>query len=252
MDKEQILEFVHAFQNKAFSEEKLVENIMSLWMEDLEFAKIDHHRSKRHGFPEIVYGEGKTLSQIHIIIEKILARSGKILVTRINEADGRALGISFPVLDYDPRSKTLIAKSSMDVIQKEHPVLILTAGTVDETVALEAKRTLTALGVGTRLVMDVGVAGLHRLLGQMSVIKEAEFIIVIAGMDAALPSVVAGLVSKPVVAVPTSVGYGTGFGGFAALLAALNSCAAGVTVVNIDNGFGAAFAAWRMLQSIDK
>jgi pyridinium-3,5-biscarboxylic acid mononucleotide synthase len=215
-------------------------------VEDLGFARIDHHRELRHGFPEVVFGEGKTVEQIVAISQRIAARGGGLLVTRACAAAGSALTGSIPGLSYDPVGRTAYLAGAEPPPAVRGPILIVTAGTGDLPVAEEAAVTARAFGNPVERLMDVGVAGLHRLVGAHEQLDRAAVVVVVAGMEGALPSVLGGLVGVPVIAVPTSIGYGASFGGVAALLGMLNSCAAGVTVVNIDNGFGAACAAARI------
>lgn len=222
-------------------------------VESLPFASIDHHRALRHGFPEVVFGEGKAVEQVVAICEKLAGRSGGFLVTRASGDQRTALVARFPGARENVLARTVrLAGEEWKTTGEgrgERTVLIVTAGTADLPVAEEAAETLGALGVGVARLADVGVAGIHRVLAQHDVLQGAAVVIVVAGMDGALPSVIGGLVRAPVIAVPTSVGYGASFNGLAALLTMLNSCAAGVTVCNIDNGFGAAMAAGRVLNA---
>lgn len=226
--------------------------LKNLPYETLPFAKIDHHRSLRKGFPEAVYAPGKTISQLEKIIRSIQRSGQNLIVTRLEKKSFAKLAKKFPRLRYskDARIAYLRAKPYHSFGQNGHTngstvsIAVLTAGTSDVPVAEEAALTLELIGRRVIRIYDCGVAGLHRLLDQIPRLREAKAIICIAGMEGALASVVAGLVDKPVIAVPTSVGYGASFKGIAPLLTMLNSCAQGVAVVNIDNGFGAAcFAA---------
>jgi len=224
------------------SPEEAIEQLKDYPYQDLEFAKIDHHRELRKGVPEIIYGVGKTGPQILKISREIIRKGGNLLITRIEPEVYRTLKGKIPGAVYNPAARTITMK------QKEAPrgkgkIVVMTAGTSDIPVAEEAFVTCDILGNETERVYDVGVAGLHRLFGEYERIKRARVVIAVAGMEGALPSVVAGLVSVPVIAVPTSIGYGASFRGLAALLAMLNSCPGGVGVVNIDNGFGAALLA---------
>lgn len=214
--------------------------------ETLDFATIDHHRALRQGFPEVIYGAGKTSGQIVAIAERIVERHGGFLATRLSDEAMASLTSRFPRIEINALGRTAYLRGAEVPEAGRGTILIVTAGTSDLPVAEEAAVTAAALGNRVTRVTDVGVAGLHRLLARKEELQEAAIIIVIAGMDGALPSVVGGLVRVPVIAVPTSVGYGAAFGGLAPLLSMLNSCAAGVTVVNIDNGFGAAMAASRI------
>jgi pyridinium-3,5-biscarboxylic acid mononucleotide synthase len=219
-------------------------------VESLPFASIDHHRALRQGFPEVIYGEGKTPEQVVAIAERIAAHADGFLVTRASAEVRSALGARFPSAATNDVARTVRLTVAERSAQDVGPLLIVTAGTSDLPVAEEAAETAAALGLAVVRLNDVGVAGIHRLLARAGELQQAATVIVVAGMDGALPSVVGGLVGVPVIAVPTSVGYGASFGGIAALLTALNSCAAGVTVVNIDNGFGAAMAAARILAAV--
>jgi NCAIR mutase (PurE)-related protein len=209
---------------------------------DLGFAQVDTHRALRKGFPEVVFGAGKTPAQVVKIAERLFANEQRILITRVNEEHARALRKRFKraVHHEIARCVTLEKKPGP---RRPGTIAVICAGTSDLPVAEEAAVTAEIMGNHVERVADVGVAGVHRLLGRLDTLQRAKVIIVVAGMEGALPSVVAGLVSAPVIAVPTSVGYGASFGGLAALLGMLNSCGSGVTVVNIDNGFGAGFAA---------
>jgi NCAIR mutase (PurE)-related protein len=214
--------------------------------EALGFATVDHHRALRQGFPEVIYGAGKTSGQIVAIAERIAEQSGGFLATRLTDEAMASLTSRFDKLEINALGRTAFLPGVELPAAGRGTIAIVTAGTSDLPVAEEAAVTAGALGNAVTRVTDVGVAGLHRVLAKKDELLDAAVIIVIAGMDGALPSVVGGLVSVPVIAVPTSVGYGASFGGLAALLSMLNSCAAGVTVVNIDNGFGAAMAASRI------
>ena len=206
---------------------------------DLGFARVDHHRTIRQGFPEVVLGIGKTPAQIAAIAAEIVGRGSTLLITRATEAAYDAVRAAVPQAAYYADA-ALITFQQQDVTRGKGTIVVAAAGTSDLPVAEEAARTAELMGNTVERVYDVGVAGIHRLLGERARLAAARVIIVVAGMEGALPSVVAGLVDVPVIAVPTSVGYGASFGGIAALLGMLNSCSAGVSVVNIDNGFGAA------------
>ena len=219
--------------------------------ESLGYATIDHHRALRQGFPEVIYGEGKLPAQVTGIAQRIAARGDGVLVTRISAEAARQLGHALPGIRHDPVSRTAYLPSDTAPRVAAGTLLVVTAGTSDLPVAEEAAVTAEAMACRVERLTDVGVAGIHRLLAQRERLDQAGVIIVAAGMDGALASVVGGLVRVPVIAVPTSVGYGAAFQGIAPLLTMLNSCAAGVTVVNIDNGFGAAMAAARILHRHD-
>jgi pyridinium-3,5-biscarboxylic acid mononucleotide synthase len=226
----------------ATARERLADAFRARPFEDLGFARVDHHRSIRQGFPEVVLGLGKTPAQIAAIADEIVARGSTLLVTRASEAAFDAVRERVPGATYYADA-SVIAFRQQDVTPGNGTIVVAAAGTADLPVAEEAARTAELMGNTVCRLYDVGVAGLHRLLGERERLNAARVIIVVAGMEGALPSVVAGLVSVPVIAVPTSVGYGASFGGIAALLGMLNSCASGVSVVNIDNGFGAAATA---------
>jgi NCAIR mutase (PurE)-related protein len=216
---------------------------------DLGFAMVDHHRAIRQGVPEVILGEGKTPEQI-VGIANELARMGQnVLVTRIDEAKAAIAVRDVPGMRHSPGARTCTLESSPIPSLSDSKVALVSAGTSDLPVAEECGETMRMLGVSFERVFDVGVAGIHRLLHKRPLLEEAGVVIVIAGMEGALASVVGGLVDVPVIAVPTSIGYGAAFKGVAAMLGMLTSCASGVTVCNIDNGFGAAFAAARILRS---
>jgi hypothetical protein len=210
---------------------------------ELPFATLDHDRTRRTGAPEVVYAEGKTPEQVVLIARRIVHRAGRCLITRATEETRTALLASDPRAQVNDRARTVFLGRAPRPIGR---VCVVSAGTSDLPVAEEAVETLRALGSGVERLVDVGVAGLHRILLRSPSVRRANAVIVVAGMEGALPSVVGGLTARPVFAVPTSVGYGASFRGLAALLGMLNSCAPGVAVVNIDNGFGAAFAAHRV------
>lgn len=211
--------------------------------ENLGFAKVDHHRKKRQGFPEVVYGEGKTKEQILSIIKAIRSKDNDVLVTRISEEKAAHILKEFPEFIYNETAKILFWQDSEVRKPSNGYIAIVCAGTSDLRVAEEAAVTAEALGSDVRRFYDVGVAGIHRLLDNIEEIRNATVSVVVAGMEGALPSVVGGLVTHPILAVPTSIGYGANFNGLSALLTMLNSCASGISVVNIDNGFGAAYNA---------
>ncbi|MGN6393094.1 MAG: nickel pincer cofactor biosynthesis protein LarB [Gemmatimonadales bacterium] len=223
-----------------------VERLRHLPFEDLRFARIDHHRALRQGHPEVVFCEGKSLEQVVAICERLAAAAGTFLGTRASEGMAAALRERFPRMRWNPAGRTVWLPVEGGAEPSAGPVLVVSAGTSDLPVAEEAAVTAEAFGLAVERLADVGVAGIHRILAADEALERARVVIVVAGMEGALPSVVGGLVGAPVIAVPTSVGYGAAFGGLAALLGMLNSCAAGLTVVNIDNGFGAAVAASRI------
>ena len=217
--------------------------LKSLPFEDLGYAKIDHHRSLRKGFPEVIWGEGKTSGQILSIMKELKRKGQNILITRLEERKAKTVQKTFPKSQYYPRSKVLTYLTHPVKLDGKGTILVITAGTTDIPVAEEAVVTAQFMGNRVETLYDVGVAGIHRLLSERTRLETARVLIVVAGMEGALPSVVGGLVDRPVIAVPTSIGYGTSFGGITALLAMLNSCSSGVAVVNIDNGFGAGYMA---------
>jgi NCAIR mutase (PurE)-related protein len=247
MDPRSLKELLEKVREGTVSPDAAASELATLPYEDLGFAKVDHHRALRRGFPEAVFGAGKTPGQIVAIVEKIAARGQRVLVTRtIREVHAQLLAVR-------PEARFHEAAGCVTVETTPAPPLpgriaLVAAGTSDLPVAEEAAVTAAFHGAVVERVYDVGVAGLHRLLDRAGTIRNADVVIVVAGMEGALPSVVAGLVDSPVVAVPTSVGYGAAFHGLAALLAMLNSCASGVGVVNIDNGFGAAHLACLILR----
>ncbi len=210
---------------------------------DLGFAQVDHHRRLRTGLPEVIYGEGKSAAQIIAILRELQKHGGAQLATRVDAAKAAEVLAAVPEARYEATARALVIDGDPFVDRGRGVVTIVAAGTSDLPVADEARLAATLGGSRTTQITDVGVAGIHRLLARRHELQSAEVLVVVAGMEGALPSVVAGMVSRPVIAVPTSVGYGASFGGVAALLAMLNSCAAGVSVVNIDNGYGAGIAA---------
>jgi pyridinium-3,5-biscarboxylic acid mononucleotide synthase len=219
-------------------------------VEDVGFARIDHGRRERCGFPEVIFAESKQPAQIVVIAKRIVANGEPLLITRLDEAKYKYLKTKLPKLQYNEQARA--AYLTRKAPKRQAGLLIVTAGTSDIPVAEEAAVTCETLGYAPERLYDVGVAGIHRLLAQSDKLGQAKVIIVVAGMEGALPSVVGGLVEVPVIAVPTSVGYGTSFAGIAPLLSMLNSCSSGVTVVNIDNGFGAAMASLRILNLLDR
>ena len=225
------------------SVDKAIAQLKSLPFEDLGYARIDHHRSLRKGVPEVIWGEGKSSNQILSIMKEMKRKGQNVLITRLDEKKARDIQHSFSKCRYYPRSKVLIHLIHPVKSEGEGTILVITAGTTDIPVAEEAVITAQFMGNHVETLYDVGVAGIHRLLSERERLERARVLVVVAGMEGALPSVVGGLVDRPVIAVPTSVGYGTSFGGITALLAMLNSCASGVAVVNIDNGFGAGYMA---------
>lgn len=249
MNLNQLTKLLTALRDGQISVSDSLERLRSLPFEDVGIATIDHHRELRQGVPEVILGEGKTAEQMAIILAAMAQRDSNILITRLDGDKAGLLLAQFPAAEYDPLARTLCLCRRPLETRGRGTILVICAGTSDLPVAREAVVTARMLGNPVEELVDVGVAGIHRLLARGDQLRRAAVVIVVAGMEGALPSVVGGLVAAPVIAVPTSVGYGAAFGGVAALLGMLNSCASGVTVVNIDNGFGAAFAASRINRS---
>jgi len=243
MQKSALRALLEAVKQGEVPVERALEDLRDLPFADLGFAHVDHHRALRVGIPEVVFGMGKTLEHIVGIVTEMRDKGHSALVTRIDEAKADGLERAFAGIEIDRVARTAFLRNGEVERRGQGPICIVTAGTSDIPVAAEAAVTARAFGNEVVELHDVGVAGLHRLLGRREVLYRASVLIVVAGMEGALASVIGGLVARPVVAVPTSIGYGASFGGVAALLSMLNSCASGVTVVNIDNGFGAAYAA---------
>lgn len=236
---EQILKKVREGQ---ISIDQAIDELSVLPYEDLNYVKIDHHRSLRTGFPEVIFGRGKTVDQIVTIAEKIASRSDKILITRVSSEVFSTIQKILPDAVYNPLAGTITVNRSKEKGLNEG-IVVVTGGTADIPVAEEAAVTAELMGNRVEKLFDVGIAGLHRLLDKLERLREANVIIAVAGMEGALAGVISGLVRSPIIAVPTSTGYGASFNGLAPLLTMLNSCAPGVAVVNIDNGFGAGYLA---------
>jgi NCAIR mutase (PurE)-related protein len=249
MTPERVLALLRQIAEGSVAPHDALERLAQPPIESLPFATIDHHRALRQGYPEVIFAAGKTAPQVCDIAERIAARGNGVLVTRADAAAREALGDRLPGIELNETARTAYLAPDEAPPAGRGTILIVTAGTSDLPVAEEAAVTARALGNTVDRLTDVGVAGIHRLLANGDALGKAAVVIVVAGMEGALPSVVGGLVRRPVIAVPTSIGYGASFGGIAALLGMLNSCAAGVTVVNIDNGFGAAYAASRITHS---
>lgn len=243
MDSERIVELLTKVRRGKVSVSQAVACLRHLPFEDLGFAKVDHHRTLRQGFPEVIMGQGKQPKEIAAIVRALRRRRANVLVTRLSAEKMAMVKKLVSGLKYHAAAHAATCVDKPIKITGKGAVLVVCAGTSDIPVAEEAALTAAMMGNRVEKLFDVGVAGIHRLLGNRQQLYAASVVIVIAGMEGALPSVVAGLIDKPVIAVPTSVGYGASFNGLAALLAMLNSCASGITVVNIDNGFGAGFAA---------
>lgn len=246
MDKKKLLQLLGEFKAGKKSLSSVAEKIGSMGYEDIVFAKVDHHRKQRQGFCEVIFAPGKTPAQVGAIAKKLLEKSDTLLVTRASAKAYKEVRKANKLAVYHELSGAITVEPKAGKKRRGN-LLIISAGTSDIPVAEEAAVSADVMGMRVTTVFDVGVAGIHRLLAQKKNLDEADCVIVVAGMDGALASVVGGMVSKPVIAVPTSVGYGAAFNGLAPLLAMLNSCAGGVAVVNIDNGYGAAALAHRIL-----
>ena len=220
-----------------------LDQLKHLSVEDIEYAHIDHHRSLRKGFPEVIYGEGKTAEQIAGIMDKIIRQENVVLVTRVDPEKAEVLCAQFPEAEHHADARMIVVQKGEQPVQGKGVIAVISAGTSDIPVAREAYLTASVMGNRVESLFDVGVAGIHRLFQHQQLLQQASVLIVAAGMEGALPAVVAGVVDKPVIAVPTSIGYGVSFGGLTALFAMLNSCSSNVAVVNIDNGFGAGYLA---------
>lgn len=220
-----------------------IEKLQRMCFEDIGFAHVDHHRSLRKGFPEVIFGQGKTADQVIGIMDKMTDQENVLLVTRIEPDKADGVVTRFPGAVYHPDARMIVWMHKKPQIIGRGTILVISAGTSDIPVAKEASLTAEAMGNRVQTIFDVGVSGLHRLLGHQEALEKASVLIVVAGMEGALPSVVAGMISRPVIAVPTSIGYGVSLGGLTALFAMLNSCSSNVAVVNIDNGFGAGYMA---------
>jgi len=243
MDRSVLKKLLQGVEQGKVTVEKALDRLRTLPFQDLGFVKLDTHRHLRKGFPEVVLAQAKTEAQLVKIVAQVKKAGNNLLITRVDSKKARAVRRRHPQLRYHPASRTLYLHSRELEDKGRGKILVITAGTSDIPVAEEAAVTAEVMGNEVVRIFDVGVAGIHRLLAFHEQILAARVLIVVAGMEGALPSVVGGLVDKPVIAVPTSVGYGASLNGFSALLGMLNSCASGVTVVNIDNGFGAGYAA---------
>lgn len=243
MNREQLEELLQSVASGKTEPIDAAHRLSNIFSEDLGFACLDHHRSLRKGFPEVIYGEGKTAAQVTAIMERMEANGDVILATRLSPEKALAVIERFPYAVYHEDARMVILETTPLPKTGRGPIAVVAAGTSDIPVAREAVLTASAMGNEVSEIYDVGVAGLHRLFRHQETLSKATVIVVAAGMEGALPSVVAGLFPKPVIAVPTSVGYGASFGGVTALLSMLNSCASNVAVVNVDNGFGAGYMA---------
>ena len=240
---EQLHAILDAVRSGELSVDEAVARLRNLPYEDIGFAKIDHHRSLRTGFPEAVFCQGKTPDQVADIVTRLAEHNPVVLATRADKDAFEAVKRALPNAVYHEAARMIVVRKAESPARSEKYILVVSAGTADIPVAEEAAVTAEAMGSRVERSYDVGVAGIHRLLDQKEKLDNANVIIVVAGMEGALASVVGGLVDKPVIAVPTSIGYGASFQGLAALLSMLNTCAEGVAVVNIDNGFGAGYFA---------
>lgn len=246
MHRDALVELLKTVEAGGLSPEDAASRLASLPFEDLGFARIDHHRSLRTGMPEVVFAANKTPAQTVAILGRLVASGVPALATRVDEAMANAVREAMPEAVYHAAARCIVIREAVSEAKVYGRVAVLCAGTSDLSVAEEAAITAETMGAGVTRHYDVGVAGLHRLLAELPRVREADAVVVCAGMEGALPSVVGGLVAAPVIAVPTSVGYGTAFGGLTALLGMLNSCSSNVMVVNIDNGFGAGANAARI------
>ncbi|MDP2643971.1 MAG: nickel pincer cofactor biosynthesis protein LarB [Desulfobacterales bacterium] len=243
MDPEKLNQLLLAVASGKTSVADAAGKLEHLSVEDIDYAHIDHHRSLRKGFPEVIFGQGKSAGQITGIMERMMLQENVVMATRIDPSKAEKIMARFPAARYHEEAGMIIWSEQKQARQGKGPILVISAGTSDIPVAKEAALTAETMGNEVQTVFDVGVAGIHRLFKYKDKLEQASVLIVVAGMEGALPSVVAGMVSRPVIAVPTSVGYGASFGGLAALFAMLNSCSSNVAVVNIDNGFGAGYMA---------
>lgn len=250
MTENQILELLKNVKDGNMELGQAVDRLKQLPFEDLGYAKVDHHREIRTGYPEVIFCPGKTNEQIRGIVERLLAKGTNIMASRAEKSVYEAIKDLHPSMEYYPEARTIFIQQK-EIAKSKSRILVVTGGTSDIPVAEEAVVTAEKLGCTVERLYDVGVAGIHRLLANRHRLDSVQVIIAVAGMEGALPSVLGGLTDRPVIAVPTSIGYGANFGGLAALLAMLNSCASGVAVVNIDNGFGAGFMASTIIRQID-
>jgi NCAIR mutase (PurE)-related protein len=243
MDQDALKDLLNRLHQGKDTVEKTLERLKNLPFEDVGFACIDHHRALRKGLSEVIFGQGKEPDDILVIMDRMLHEGDNVLVTRLTQEKAEIIQDRFPESTYQKKSRILTLLRRPVKISGRGTILVMSAGTSDIPVAEEALETARFMGNEVDAVFDVGVSGIHRLFSHRERIVKASVVVVVAGMEGALPSVVGGMVDRPVIAVPTSIGYGASFGGIAALLGMLNSCSSGVTVVNIDNGFGAGYAA---------
>ncbi len=243
MNMDTLIELLNGVSNGDIQVEKAAHRLKHLAYEDIDFAHIDHHRSLRKGFPEVIFGEGKTTEQIGGILEKMTAHENTVLATRVDPSKAKKICNDYPEAVYHEDARIILWEKQPPPITGNGTILVISAGTSDIPIAREAILTAEAMGNHVKTVFDIGVAGIHRLMGHHELIENASVLIVVAGMEGALPSVVAGMTASPVIAVPTSIGYGVSLGGLTALFGMLSSCSSNVAVVNIDNGFGAGYMA---------
>ena len=243
MDHNLLTAILKSVSDGQMAVEDAFEKLRHMSFEDIDYAHVDHHRSLRKGFPEVIFGQGKTADQVIGIMESMTHQENILLVTRIEPEKADTVITRFPDAVYHPDARMIVWTLKKPQVVGRGTILIISAGTSDIPVAKEAYLTAKAMGNQVETIFDVGVSGIHRLLSHREAIEKASVLIVVAGMEGALPSVVAGIVSRPVIAVPTSVGYGVSLGGLTALFGMLNSCSSNVAVVNIDNGFGAGYMA---------
>ncbi len=246
MNSKDLKKLLNDLHKQKLTPHQAIKKLETLPFEDMGFAKVDHHRELRNGMPEVIYCQGKTVAQIKKIIQSMNRAGHSVLATKLPKETFRKLKSFLPkISEYNETAQTLVIEKIKSK-KKNGLITIITAGTADIPIAEEASVTARILGSDTETLFDVGVAGIHRLFNNLEQIRKARVVVVVAGMEGALASVVGGLVDKPIIAVPTSIGYGTSFGGISALLTMLNSCATGIAVVNIDNGFGAGCMAHRI------
>lgn len=250
MDQDRIAQVLEDYKQGRVELHHALNQLRHLPFEDLGYAKIDHHRDLRQGYPEVIFAEGKSVEQLEGIIDALWQKGSNILATRISADKYQALSHRWPGMEYHASARVLTIRQK-EVKTSQGVILVATAGTSDISVAEEAALTAEMMGNSVERLYDVGVAGIHRLLAHQNMLEKANVIIAVAGMEGALPSIIAGLTDKPVLAVPTSIGYGASFQGLSALLAMLNSCSSGVAVFNIDNGFGAGYFASRLNKQLE-
>lgn len=243
MDKKKVVDVLERIKRQEIDVDQAADLLSTIHYEDIGFAKVDHNRKQRTGYPEVIYCDGKTEHQIARIIEKMCEQGDNVLGTRITKEKYEYLKERFSTIRYDSQARIIQLENHPIETTGKGTIVVATGGTSDIPVAEEAAITASFFGNSVERVYDIGVAGLHRLLDHLEVLRQARVIITVAGMEGALPSVIAGLVKAPVIAVPTSIGYGANFGGLSALLSMINSCAPGLSLVNIDNGFGAGYLA---------